>query len=770
MMRSLFSAVSGLNAHQLRMDVIGNNIANINTPGFKKSRVTFQDMLYQTIRGASRGTNPVQVGPGVTIASIDTICTPGNLQNTGKTTDLGIDGDGFFVLSEDGGRRLYTRVGNFDFDSNGYLVSLLNGMKVQGWLPKNSSADIRNIQDDEKKFGSIKVNFQDPEPAKATSEMVFAGNLDFRANNGILLFSSTETTTARFNVEYSDGTETGEVEMRLSFTPTSKFNTWKWEITALRGGTIIRGGSGTVTLDSEGKVAAISTDDGANAVKIKVGDGEFITVALPAVGDDPGNFVKCGSGGSLSFPPDFALPDEIISDPFTLTYTGSDGTPKDLYIDFSSNDLVNWNWEIKDSNGNLLGSGAIELASDGTVSAASGSAAVDVNGDGTPDDTIQPPTKGNAPTDFTCTSGGSLSFPPDFALPDEEKISTTLSVTYTASDGTEKQAQLDIDFSSKDLVNWNWEIKDSNGNLFGSGTIELDPNTGDILSITGDSVDVDLDGDGVKEFRIIPFLDPSSGELFYLSPVSVSLIYSELDPTQFTPPGIKLEQTVYDASGNTYNVAIRFIKRDENGNWDWEVESITNSKGETLDATTNEITGSGSLKFDGSGKLISGGIGTITFDPDGTGYLKKVAIDVDFSRLTQYAAEFTAVVESQDGYPAGTLESYTIDQTGTIIGVYSNGVSRGLAQIALARFTNPAGLTKEGSSLFSESSNSGDALFNVPGAKGYGTIKPGSIEMSNVDISAEFAELIITQRGFQANSRVITASDEMLQELVNLKR
>jgi len=139
MMRSLFSAVSGLKTHQQRMDVIGNNIANVNTPGFQKSRVTFQDMLNQTIRGASSptkdgrgGTNPMQVGPGVSIASIDTIFGGSSLQDTGKATDLGIDGDGFFILS-DGDRNLYTRVGNFEFDSDGNLVNI-NGLHVKGWM------------------------------------------------------------------------------------------------------------------------------------------------------------------------------------------------------------------------------------------------------------------------------------------------------------------------------------------------------------------------------------------------------------------------------------------------------------------------------------------------------------------------------------------------------------------------------------------------------------------------------------------------------------
>ncbi|MGB4505019.1 MAG: flagellar hook-basal body complex protein, partial [Syntrophaceticus sp.] len=143
MMRSLFAAVSGLKCHQQRMDVIGNNIANVNTPGYKRSRVSFQDMLNQTIRGASRpvpggrgGTNPMQIGPGVSVGSIDLIMGGSSVQDTGKNTDLGIDGDGFFILS-DGSRNYYTRVGSFDFDENGNLISLLNGMRVMGWMPND---------------------------------------------------------------------------------------------------------------------------------------------------------------------------------------------------------------------------------------------------------------------------------------------------------------------------------------------------------------------------------------------------------------------------------------------------------------------------------------------------------------------------------------------------------------------------------------------------------------------------------------------------------
>ncbi len=138
MMRSLFSGVSGLKNHQTRMDVIGHNISNVNTYGYKATRVTFQDMLSQTIAGAAKpeenrgGVNPKQVGLGMTIASIDRLFTQGSLQTTGNQTDVAVSGDGFFIVA-DGDKRYYTRSGTFGLDRDGNLVNPSNGLKVQGW-------------------------------------------------------------------------------------------------------------------------------------------------------------------------------------------------------------------------------------------------------------------------------------------------------------------------------------------------------------------------------------------------------------------------------------------------------------------------------------------------------------------------------------------------------------------------------------------------------------------------------------------------------------
>jgi flagellar hook protein FlgE len=166
----------------------------------------------------------------------------------------------------------------------------------------------------------------------------------------------------------------------------------------------------------------------------------------------------------------------------------------------------------------------------------------------------------------------------------------------------------------------------------------------------------------------------------------------------------------------------------------------------------------------------------MTFTPPGANLLSIVP---NFSAIMQVAekpltkayispTEISSPI--QDGYPAGMLQGYDIDNAGIVTGVFSNGRNLNLAQIAIANFTNPGGLTQAGDTMFEESNNSGAAQVGAAGRNGRGLVTPGAIEMSNVDLSAEFTDMIVTERGFQSNSRIITTSDEMLQELVNLKR
>ncbi len=182
MMRSLFSGVSGMKNHQIKMDVIGNNIANINTVGFKAGRVTFAEALAMTVRGAtaptetSGGINPSQIGLGMTVGYIDSVFNQGSLETTNIQTDLAINGDGFFVLS-DGQKQYFTRAGSFRFDSSGKLVNPTNGMVVQGKI-----ADADGVINSGTIVQDIVLPFGQRVPAKATSMVNFVGNLNAGQN------------------------------------------------------------------------------------------------------------------------------------------------------------------------------------------------------------------------------------------------------------------------------------------------------------------------------------------------------------------------------------------------------------------------------------------------------------------------------------------------------------------------------------------------------------------------------------------------------------
>lgn len=181
MMRSLYSGVSGMQNHQTRLDVIGNNVANVNTTGFKRGRVNFQDMISQQLSGAAKpttelgGVNPKEVGLGVMTASIDTIFTQGNLQSTGVATDVAIQGNGFFVL-KNGEESFYTRAGAFGVDSEGTLVNPANGMRVQGWMAEELNGQM--VLNTAGSTEDLIIPIGSKDPAKATQNVNFACNLN----------------------------------------------------------------------------------------------------------------------------------------------------------------------------------------------------------------------------------------------------------------------------------------------------------------------------------------------------------------------------------------------------------------------------------------------------------------------------------------------------------------------------------------------------------------------------------------------------------------
>ncbi len=227
--------------------------------------------------------------------------------------------------------------------------------------------------------------------------------------------------------------------------------------------------------------------------------------------------------------------------------------------------------------------------------------------------------------------------------------------------------------------------------------------------------------------------------------------------------------TVYDSLGNSHNVEVNFTKcyvdSSDSSN---PITTWYYSVGDASDETESSY--SGYIAFDSSGKLVeddSDYTPTITLTPDSSSGAASFDVTLDFSNVTTTSGDGSVQTGDVSGYGAGTLEDISIDSNGIIMGVYSNGQEQPLGMLALAQFDNPSGLEKAGTNYYVATVNSGDF---TNGVAANGTLSSGSLEMSNVDLSYEFSQMIITQRGYQANSRIITVSDEMLETLINMKR
>lgn len=228
---------------------------------------------------------------------------------------------------------------------------------------------------------------------------------------------------------------------------------------------------------------------------------------------------------------------------------------------------------------------------------------------------------------------------------------------------------------------------------------------------------------------------------------------------------VKTETTAGDPATTEYKVLAFYIKDDGT----MIPASGTDTPADSTAAGNGVVS---TLKFDTAGKLLTQTPATLELNipkpPNGADAVK---FKVNLNGLTQFEGD-SSVSENNlnDGYAKGEIKGYSISPDGTVQGVFSNGRNRALAKIALAKFNNPPGLMKIANNLYKDSNNSGNAQIGKPSNSGFGELNPGALEMSNVDLGREFTNMITTQRGFQANSRVVTTTDQMLEELVNLKR
>jgi flagellar hook protein FlgE len=251
-------------------------------------------------------------------------------------------------------------------------------------------------------------------------------------------------------------------------------------------------------------------------------------------------------------------------------------------------------------------------------------------------------------------------------------------------------------------------------------------------------------------------------------------VAGNLDSTAAVGAVVQKSITMYDSQGNPHPLNYTFTKTAAN-TWDMAAFNGTTPVVFT-DSTGAPLSGSPttqSVQFDSAGSMTSPtSPADLYFDP-GMGTSWPAPVDIDLSGVTQYAGDSTVQAKtpvSGGGAAMGTLQSFSLGDDGMITGVYSNGERQKIGQLALATFANPAGLTKAGNSSYRVGDNSGDPQVGTAGSGGRGSLSAGALEMSNVDLSQEFTGLIIAQRGFQANSKVITTSDQILQDLVQMKQ
>lgn len=261
-LRSLSAGVTGLRNHTLMMDVIGNNVANINTIGFKGSRITFSEMFAQSLRGASGGTdvsggtNPIQIGLGSKINSLDTNFTQGGIETTGKDSDLAIQGTGFFIVNA-GGKPYFTRIGTFERDGSGRLVLPGTGAVLQGKM-----ADALGNIPGGTKLEDLKINLDKKSPAKATTLAKFSGNLKTDAAVG-------DTANSTVTVYDSQG---NPISLSVVYTKTAS-NQWSWSVDVPSPATINSGGTGTLTFNADGTLNTMAYGGGATNLAISTNAG-----------------------------------------------------------------------------------------------------------------------------------------------------------------------------------------------------------------------------------------------------------------------------------------------------------------------------------------------------------------------------------------------------------------------------------------------------------------------------------------------------------------
>lgn len=750
-MRSLWSGVTGLQAHQIAMDVEGNNIANVNTVAYKYNRANFDDLIYQNSRIATApqnqhgGVNNMEVGLGTQINSTTRIFKQGSLQTTDKQTDIALQGDGFFMVSSDGGKTTYyTRNGDFSRDSEGNFVDN-GGNIVQGWMRDEETGEI----DPTRPIGDIKIPVGLTVPARATTNIALKGNLD-------------------------SGNDVGNKKIPI------------YKLDQHHNG---------VDLDNDGTIAGSEVHDennvGANRFYVNRNGEQRMTergadlgVLFNGNGDAYNLRDAQGTGGQGIW----ASYADAQTNKLTVAGVGTDGTfatpGKKLNITLNGKNITGENIRTIGALAGIINSKYSETGVEASVVEGNKLVLTNRNNLGT--------TANMKNIKMTVNTSG---VPADDTGLTKINIITAYQYVYNKTHVSTTHAYDDTKEREVTTTEDLREAMQKDARKFTNYTHEQNPTT---LAPTNynNGVEVTVNEHGQFQFKNPEMANAKDMNISVtgltnatknvtenvkftasMAPISGSL--SAGGSTRVTDSlnmaAHSSSTDLYDSLGTKHNIKMDFVKRGytENGGTEWTMV-IQVAEPNSINTVEPRNVVTGYVRFNPDGSLATYSPASITFGAqNGSAIGQHIELKFGTTQttdgLTSTDNNSSTADISQDGYASGELNGIRIDQSGTLVGSFTNGRSLGLAQVGVAKFANNQGLAGEGGNLFSRTANSGDPIIGAAQTAGRGKISASSLEMSNVDLSRSLTQLIVVQRGFQANSKTITTSDEMLNTLLQLK-
>ncbi|EJA8620771.1 flagellar hook protein FlgE [Campylobacter coli] len=852
MMRSLWSGVSGLQAHQVAMDVEGNNISNVNTTGFKYSRADFGTMFSQTVKIATAptdgrgGSNPLQIGLGVSVSSTTRIHSQGSVQTTDKNTDVAIDGDGFFMVSDDGGLTRYlTRSGDFKLDAYGNFVNNA-GFVVQGW---NINWDNQTIDSSR----SPQNIFIDPGmhiPAAKSTEVAIKANL----NSGLNIGTSSRNLYALDSVHgWNNKTQRPEDENdtgTTQFYTTSKNSVEVTEKGVDAGSLFNANGTGLNLRDGQGiwvsyadakfttdranganvfdpnltvaqqnnvifwgnKDISVTLDINLNGVRIQNDNIRSLDEAIAYINtftaptdtrDGTGvKAVKKADGSGIEFVNDNAdgTTDNMKNIDLTVNVGNSAGERNT--INYDANTGV-----FSPQGGNLTTAqndtdwiaGAAQVGQPQNVKVVTAHKYIYSSNPVTIPPMINPdggpafqPNNGNRPTDPASANywdaiQGSLKNTTERTFRTTEDLRELLQrdarygVDYNGSgiidNATPTFDANDINQAVKVVVTENGNFAISNANE--TSTIPANAGAG-ANAATTDPKNMSFNITAYSNKQGTVSTNDAFTKIFkaFDGPLVIGNQIKESEQLKLSAFSAGLE--IYDSLGSKHTLEVQFVKQSttQDGGNEWQMIIRVPEPAEintTGEGPTNIIVGT--ARFNNDGSLASYTPRTINFSPN-NGAAPNQQIKLSFGTsgsndgLVSSNSASTLTGQATDGYTSGNLkpDAIRVDDKGNILGEFTNGKTFAVAKIAMASVANNSGLEEIGGNLFKVTANSGAIVVGEAGTGGRGEMKTSALEMSNVDLSRSLTELIIIQRGYQANSKTISTSDQMLQTLIQLKQ